>query len=240
VVFAIPYEERFTLIGTTEIGYAGDPAAAAISAEEEGYLLELTRQFFAAPPTRGDVVWSFAGVRPLYDEDSSDGASAVSRDYRFELSEAEGAPLLTVLGGKLTTYRRLAEAAMAKLAPFYPGIKPAWTASSPLPGGDLGDGGLAGYIRDLCRRRRGFDAAFLGRLARRYGTLADHVLGDANSMADLGAAFGGGLSAREVTYLRGREWAREPDDILWRRTKCGLHMDARQCDEAREAMARLL
>jgi glycerol-3-phosphate dehydrogenase len=240
VVFAIPYEERFTLIGTTEIAYTGDPRAASISAEEEGYLLALARQFFASPPVRSDIVWSFAGVRPLYDEDSGEGASAVTRDYSFELNDEAGAPLLTVLGGKLTTYRRLAEAALSKLKPFFPAMGRAWTASHPLPGGDLGAGGLAGFIRDLCRRRRGFEAAFLGRMARRYGCKADDVLGEAESMSDLGAAFGAGLSEREVIYLRDNEWARTPDDVLWRRTKCGLHLDADQRAAASEAIARLL
>jgi glycerol-3-phosphate dehydrogenase len=240
VVFAIPYEERFTLIGTTEIAYSGDPADAAISSEEEEYLLALARQFFASPPARSDIVWSYAGVRPLYDDDASGDASSVTRDYRFELSDAPGAPLLTVLGGKLTTYRRLAEAALAKLAPYFPAMKPAWTASSPLPGGDLGEGGLAGFIKDLCRRHRGFEAAYLGRLARRYGTLTDDVLDDAQRESELGQALGGGLSEREVLYQREHEWAREPDDVLWRRTKCGLHMSAEQRTAAADTIARLL
>ncbi|MFA5900207.1 MAG: glycerol-3-phosphate dehydrogenase [Hyphomicrobium sp.] len=240
VVFAIPYEERFTLIGTTEVGYEGNPAEVAISGEEVDYLLALTRQFFVNPPSREEVVWSFSGVRPLYDENSSDDASTVTRDYRVELSEVGGAPLLTVLGGKLTTYRRLAEAALAKLAPRFPTMGRPWTASSPLPGGDLGDGGLAGYIRDLCRRRRGFEAAYLGRLARRYGTLTEDVLGDAESVGDLGAALGGGLWEREALYQREHEWAREPDDVLWRRTKCALHMDTAQKIAAHEALTRIL
>ena len=164
----------------------------------------------------------------------------LTRDYRFELSDARGAPLLTVLGGKLTTYRRLSEAALARLAPYFPGMKPAWTASSPLPGGDLGEGGLAGFIKNLCRRQRGFEAAFLGRLARRYGTLTDDVLGDAQRESELGLPLGCGLSEREVVYQREHEWAREPDDVLWRRTKCGLHMSAEQRSAAADTIARLL
>ncbi len=239
VVFAIPYEERFTLIGTTEVAYTGDPQEAAISTDEEDYLIELTRQFFAKPPSRADIVWGFAGVRPLYDDDSVE-ASSMTRDYRFELSADEGPPLLTVLGGKLTTYRRLAEAALAQLAPFFPAMGRAWTASSPLPGGDLGDGGLAGFIKDLCRANRDFDAAFLGRLARRYGSLVGNMLGDARSVADLGEAIGGGLTEREVIYQRDNEWALAPDDILWRRTKCGLHMSGDQRNAAADKIARLL
>jgi glycerol-3-phosphate dehydrogenase len=148
--------------------------------------------------------------------------------------------LLTVLGGKLTTYRRLAEAALTKLEPYFPAMKPAWTAKSPLPGGDLGAGGLAGLIKDLCRRHRGFESAYLGRLARRYGTCVDDVLGDARNAADLGLSLGGGLTEREVIYLRDREWARQPDDVLWRRTKCGLHMTGEQRIEAAAAISRLL
>jgi len=239
VVFAIPYEERFTLIGTTEVAYTGDPQEAAISADEEAYLIELARQFFARPPAHADIVWSFAGVRPLYDDDSAE-ASSMTRDYRFELSADENAPLLTVLGGKLTTYRRLAEAALAQLAPFFPTMGPAWTANSPLPGGDLGDGGLAGFIKDLCRANRDFDAAFLGRLARRYGSLVGGMLGDARSVADLGESIGGGLTEREVIYQRDNEWALAPDDVLWRRTKCGLHMSGDQRHAAADKIARLL
>jgi glycerol-3-phosphate dehydrogenase len=145
-----------------------------------------------------------------------------------------------VLGGKLTTYRRLAEAALAQLAPFFPAMGPAWTARSPLPGGNLGSGGLAGFIKDLCRANRGFDAAFLGRLARRYGSLVGEMLGDARSVADLGEALGGGLTQREVIYLRDNEWALAPDDVLWRRTKCGLHMSEEQRRAAANKIARLL
>jgi glycerol-3-phosphate dehydrogenase len=240
VVFAIPYEERFTLIGTTEIAYDGDPGSAAISGEEVEYLLALARQFFASPPARADIVWSYAGVRPLYDDESGADDSSVTRDYRFELSDESGAPLLTVLGGKLTTYRRLAEAALGKLAPHFPGMGRPWTARSPLPGGDLGEGGLPGFTKNLCRRHRGFEAAFLGRLARRYGTMVDDVLGEAERPGDLGAELGGGLTEREVIYLRDHEWAREPDDVLWRRTKCGLHIPAEARGAAADRIARLL
>jgi glycerol-3-phosphate dehydrogenase len=240
VVFAIPYEERFTLVGTTDENFVGDPRSASISGEEVEYLLSLLRQFFVSAPSREDIVWSFAGVRPLFDADANEKASAVSRDYRLELEEEDGAPLLTVLGGKLTTYRRLAETAMKMLQPQFPNMGRAWTATSPLPGGDLGEGGLTGFVRRLCREHRGFDAAFLGRLARRYGTRVEDVLGDAQDMAGLGRLLGAGLSEREVAYLRAHEWAREPDDILWRRTKCGLHMSAGERAAASDVIAKLL
>jgi glycerol-3-phosphate dehydrogenase len=186
-------------------------------------------------------VWRYAGVRPLYDDSAGADPSSVTRDYRFELSaEAGRPPLLTVLGGKLTTYRRLAEDALQKLAPHLGPMKPAWTATTPLPGGNLGDGGLSGFMGRLCGRRPGFEPAFLKRLARRYGTLVDEVLGDARSETDLGAALGAGLSEREVHYLARREWAREPEDVLWRRTKCGLHMTPEERAAAAEKIARML
>jgi glycerol-3-phosphate dehydrogenase len=244
VVFAIPYEQRFTLIGTTDVPYTGDPAAVAIAPEEEEYLLGVARSFFASPPSRADIVWSFAGVRPLYDDAATD-PSEVTRDYRFELGAGDGAPpLLTVLGGKLTTYRRLAEAALAELAPHLRvrGVVmgPAWTAAAPLPGGDVGEGGFKGLLARLARERPGFEPAFLAVLARRYGTLVDEVLEGARSMADLGSDLGGGLTEREVSYLGDREWARTPEDVLWRRTKCGLRMTAEQRLAAADRIAALL
>jgi glycerol-3-phosphate dehydrogenase len=241
VVFAIPYEERFTLIGTTDIPFASDPASVAVSGDEEDYLLELMGRFFSDAPARSDIVWSYAGVRPLYDDSAGTDPSAVTRDYRFELAAEPGQPpLLTVLGGKLTTYRRLAEHALQKLSPHLGPMKPAWTATTPLPGGNLGDGGLTGFISRLCGRRSGFDAAFLKRLARRYGTLIDEVLGDARCEADMGLSLGGGLTEREVRYLADREWAREPEDVLWRRTKCGLQMTVAERTAATEKIAKIL
>jgi glycerol-3-phosphate dehydrogenase len=244
VVFVIPYEESFTLIGTTDVPYTGDPAAVAVSGEEQDYLLDVVHAFFSAPISREDVVWSYSGVRPLYDDNAGADASTVTRDYRFELVAQDGRPaLLTVLGGKLTTYRRLAEAALAKLAPHLPPMGPAWTASAPLPGGDLGGGlgnDLPGFIAGLHDKRPGFDRAFLAGLARRYGSLVDDVLGDARGTADLGAALGGGLYGREVVYLASREWAREPDDVLWRRTKCGLHMTPDERARAAEKISKLI
>jgi D-erythritol 1-phosphate dehydrogenase len=186
-------------------------------------------------------VWSFAGVRPLYDDNTATPASTVTRDYRVDLIAEPGRPpLLTALGGKLTTYRRLAEAALAKLAPHLPPMGAAWTAGAFLPGGDLGEGSLPGFVARLGRERPGFTPAFLGRIARRYGSLAGEVLGDARSVADLGEPLGGGLSAREVRYLVEREWARKPEDVLWRRTKCGLHMTATERDAATERISKLL
>ena len=241
VVFAIPYEERFTLIGTTDIPYKGDPAAVTISREEIDYLLIVMKRYFSSPPTYSDIVWSYAGVRPLYDDKSSTSASTVTRDYRFELEAGEGRPaLLTVLGGKLTTYRRLAEAALARLAPHLPTMRPPWTERAVLPGGDIGDAGLKKFVELLCRERPGFEPGFLRRLARRYGSLTFDLLDDARNEDELGENLGAGLSEREVQYLAENEWAREPEDILWRRTKYGLHMTAHERATAAAKIAQLL
>ncbi len=234
VVFALPFEEQFTLIGTTDVAFDGDPAHVAIDQVEEDYLLDIANRYFVEPLGRSDIVWSYAGVRPLYD-DGGKSLSSVTRDYQLELSAGSGVPpLLTVLGGKLTTYRRLAEAALSKLAPHLPPMRPAWTADAPLPGGDVGEGGFDEFLTHLCDGRPAFDRPFLRRLARRYGTLVDEVLGDAQNHRDLGADLGGGLSEREVAYLIDNEWAQSAEDVLWRRTKCGLHMSADQRSVAAE------
>lgn len=241
VVFAIPYEKRFTLIGTTDVPFSGDPSDAEIDEDEQGYLIGLANQYFAQPLARADIVWSFSGVRSLYDGSRSANVSSVSRDYHFELNAEPGRPpLLTVLGGKLTTYRRLAETGLARLAPSIPQMGPAWTANATLPGGDLGEVSLPGFVQRLCRTRPAFDPEYLDRLARCYGTRVDNVLGDARRESDLGAALGGGLTEREVCYLNQHEWASEPDDVLWRRTKCGLHMTVDERRLAAEKIAKFL
>ncbi|WP_202397159.1 glycerol-3-phosphate dehydrogenase [Teichococcus coralli] len=227
VCFAIPYEEDFTLIGTTDEDVSGDPAAPAISPAETTYLCQAVSAYFRQPVNVSDVVWSYAGIRPLYDDGASD-AQAATRDYVLALDEQNRgeAPLLSIFGGKITTYRRLAEAALARLAPFFPGMGMPWTASTALPGGDFPWNGAA----DLAAALRGA-YPFLSppqarRLVRRYGTRAAAMLGDARSEADLGVQFGAGLSAREVDWQMREEWARAPADILWRRSKLGLRIDA--------------
>ncbi len=226
ICFAIPYEEEFTLIGTTDEEFTGDPASPAISEAETDYLCRAVSGYFRRPVTRGDVVWSYAGVRPLYDDGAS-RAQEATRDYVLTLDDdAAEAPLLSVFGGKITTYRRLAEAALAKLAPHFAGLGAPWTSSAPLPGGDFPwDGAPA-----LAAALRG-DHPFLGealarRLVRQYGTRARAVLGEAREMADLGRDFGVGLTEREVAWQMREEWARTPEDVLWRRSKLGLRLDA--------------
>ncbi len=222
IVFALPFERDFTLIGTTDVRIGGDPGAAVVSADEEDYLLTLANRFFRQPLSRADIVWRFAGVRPL-DDDGSDDPSAVSRDYRLDLESGPPAAL-HVIGGKITTYRRLAEAALDLLKPHVPEMGPRWTATAALPGGDVGDAGYDVWFAGLAARRPGFAKRDLVRLARRYGTRTEVLLGDARTAADLGPDLGGGLSKPEVRFLKREEWAMTADDVLWRRTKTALHL----------------
>jgi glycerol-3-phosphate dehydrogenase len=171
------------------------------------------------------VVNTWSGVRPLYD-DGTDDPSAITRDYRFVLDES-GPPLLSIFGGKLTTYRKLAEAALAKLAQWFPDRRP-WTERAPLPGGDFGGASFDELVAAYSGRYPRLDAGWLRRLLRRHGTCAAEILDDVRAEGDLGESFGGGLYERELAYLVDREWARTPEDVLWRRTKCGLHMSAAQ------------
>ena len=195
VIFVIPYEGDYTLIGTTDVPYSGDPTVAGISADETAYLCAAVGRYFTRTLTATDVVWSFAGVRPLYDDGSAD-ASEVTRDYVLEVDGADSrAPVLSVFGGKLTTYRKLAEQALERIAPFFPGLKPPWTARTPLPGGDM-RGGFDAFAADAARTYTWLPTRDLMALARRHGTRLDMVLDDASSIADLGQPFGAGQIGR--------------------------------------------
>jgi len=233
VLFAIPYEQDYTLIGTTDVALQSLDGPPRISEEEIDYLLASASEYFAKQVQRDDIVWSYAGVRPLYDDGEND-PSAITRDYVLDL-EADAAPLLSVYGGKLTTYRRLAEHAMDKLKPFYPAMRSGWTATGILPGGNVGE--FSGFAAELARRHAGLDQPWLHSLARRHGSHCDAILGDATAMSDLGEHFGGGLYAAEVSWLMRQEWAREADDVIWRRTKCGLRMSAVQRERLQTWMA---
>jgi glycerol-3-phosphate dehydrogenase len=232
IVFVIPYQEHYTLIGTTDV-----PVEAfehpEISEDEIEYLLKLANTYLAKPLARSDVVWTYSGVRPLYDDGTSD-PSAVTRDYVFKVDALEGdsgsgrAPVLSIFGGKITTYRKLAESALAQLAPFLPAMKPGWTHAAPLPGGDLPGGDRHAWFAKMCAAYPALPADLLRGLARRYGTRATALLGTRTTLADLGQDFGGGLMAREIDFLMGEEWALNADDVLWRRTKCGLPMTPAQ------------
>lgn len=225
IVFAIPYEQKFTLIGTTDVPWTQAPGKVEISGEEISYLCESVSRYFKTPVTPADVVWSYAGVRPLYD-DASKNASAVTRDYVLDIDAANGqAPLLSIFGGKITTYRRLAEHAIEKLRPFLPVLSASgWTADRVLPGGDLGEGGFEGALARFARAAPFLDANQHWRLVRNYGSRATDIVGDAKSAADMGESFGGGLTAREIDYLMTHERAETAHDILWRRSRMGLHI----------------
>ncbi len=232
VVFMIPYETRYTLIGTTDVEVAGDPEQPRASVQEIGYLCRAVNRYLAQPLAPADVVWSYAGVRPLYDDGSAD-LSAVTRDYTLRLDAQQGAvPVLSVFGGKITTYRKLAEYALDQLAPWFPGMKAAWTADAPLPGGEL-DGGLDAFHARLANEYAALPAALLQALARRHGSLVRHVLQGVRTESDLGTHFGADLYAREVDYMLEHEWAACGEDVLYRRSKAGLHLAPAQ----REAVA---
>lgn len=236
VVFMIPYEERYTLIGTTDVPLDGEPGAPLASAEEVSYLCRAVSRYLAEPVTPADVAWSYAGIRPLYDDGTSD-PSAVTRDYTLRVDDDRGAmAVLSVFGGKITTYRRLAEHAMDKLKPYFPGLRPAWTAKSALPGSDFGMTREAA-LEQLFKRYTSLPLSLVSGIFRRHGTLASEVIGNARTQADLGEQFGAGLAAREVAYLVEREWARNAEDVLWRRTKTGLHMSPQQRDRVAAWMA---
>jgi len=233
VVFVIPYESDYSLIGTTDVVVSGDPASAAISDDEIDYLCRAVNRYLAKATRAGDVLWSYAGVRPLFDDGETD-ASRVTRDYALELDEHDGRPpILNVYGGKLTTYRKLSERALDKLAPYFPSIGPPWTATQPLPGGALAEGGIDTLVRALAARYPELGEKLLMALARRHGSLSTEVLAGASGEAGGNLHFGADLYAFEVDYLIQREWAMSAEDVLWRRTKSGLRLDA----AARERLA---
>lgn len=218
VVFAIPYRDDYTLIGTTDRGFAGDPFGVAPSAEEIDYLTGVVNDYFRNPIGAADVVWAYAGVRALYD-DGSGKTEDVGREYHLALDKSVGmAPLLTVYGGKVTTYRRLAEEALGQLARFFPRGRP-WTEKSSLPGGDFVYDGVPMLIERTRRRYPFLTAGHARRLVDAYGTRVDVVLKNAARLDDLGQRFGADLTAAEVRYLMTVEWARDVDDVLWRRSK---------------------
>ncbi|MEZ5752397.1 MAG: glycerol-3-phosphate dehydrogenase [Paracoccaceae bacterium] len=222
IIFAIPYEGEFTLIGTTDAPHDTPDTAPVCTEAERDYLCAFASEYFARPVTADDVVHTFAGVRPLY-EDGASSASAATREYVLRLEQQAGAPVLHVFGGKITTYRTLSEAALAKLAPHLPMGQP-WTAGVPLPGGDFAVGGAEDLARDLAEDYPFITSDTALRLVRTYGTEARTMLGEARSASDLGEDFGAALTAREVNWLCTHEFATTADDILWRRTKLGLHL----------------
>jgi len=226
VVFALPFESDFTLIGTTDRRFSGDPTRVAPDADEIAYLCNVVNDHFRARISPADVVWAFAGVRSLYD-DGSRKSQDVTRDYVLALDEEDGAPLLTLYGGKITTYRRLAEAALDRLAGVL-GSRPAWTKDAPLPGGDIAVGALERSIAETRDAWPFLGEAHVRRLVHAYGTRVIRILGSAEKPDDLGPRFGADLTAAEVGYLMTHEWAQTEDDVLWRRSKLGLRFSREQ------------
>jgi glycerol-3-phosphate dehydrogenase len=228
ICFAIPYERDFTLIGTTDEEFEGDPADAEISAPETDYLLGAVSEYLDEPVARDKIRWTYAGVRPLYDDGASK-AQETTRDYFLTLDTQPGAaPLLSVFGGKITTYRRLAEQALAQLSATFPQMRAPWTRTATLPGGDIPVTGFDGWAENVSRRYPFLDREVVRRLCRAYGTRVDLLLAGVASAADMGTDFGAGLTEREVDYLTANEWAETAEDILWRRSKLGLRLDKSQ------------
>ncbi len=226
IVFVIPYEDDYSLIGTTDVDYQGDPKAAKISKDEIDYLIEVVNSHFKNPLSAEDIVWSYSGVRPLMDEEGG-SAQKASRDYSFEIDDSAGeAPLLSIFGGKITTYRKLAEAATNALCKYFPGTGSAWTKSAVLPGGIFKD--HQSLNSDLERLYPWLPKDVRKRYVRTYGTISHQILMGIKSIEQMGLHFGGTLYACEVDYLIKCEWASKAEDVLWRRTKQGLRLDDHQ------------
>ena len=238
IVFVIPYERDFTLIGTTDVEYSGDPAAVRIDADEVDYLCTAVSRYFARPVHPGEVVWSYSGVRPLLNDEAADPAN-VTRDYALEL-DRHPAPLLSVVGGKITTYRRLAESAVDMLARELGSRAQPWTARALLPGGDLPQGAYARFLRSLARKYPWLPATLRYRYAHAYGTRLSFILDGARSVGDLGEELLPQLHEREVDYLCRMEFARTAQDILWRRTRLGLYVGKGGSERLEEWLRRRL
>ena len=225
VIFVNPYEGDLCLVGTTDIPYQGRPEDVAVEQSEIDYLLKVVNRYARKPIGATDIHSSFSGVRPLYDNDADADASAVTRDYVFEMDEAEGQPpLLSVFGGKITTFRKLAEHAMNKLARTFPAAGKAWTAAAALPGGDIPNADFGAFLKQFRAQKPWLPPALAEHYGRLYGTRARALVGDAGSLADLGRHMGALLYEREARFLRDTEWARTAEDILIRRTKHALHL----------------
>ena len=236
ICFAIPYEQKFTLIGTTDEDYKGEPGKPAISEAETDYLLSSISEYLKAPVTRAQLRWAYSGIRPLYDDGASKAQEA-TRDYVLKLESGEGEPpLLSIFGGKITTSRKLAEAALEKLAPFFPKFGRPWTANATLPGGDFPHDEVGKRIDEMQKAYSFLKPADAARLFKAYGTRVTRILEGTRFASDLGRRFGS-LSEREIEYLKREEWARDADDILWRRSKLGLHLSETEQAELMQFLA---
>jgi glycerol-3-phosphate dehydrogenase len=244
IFFVIPYERDFTLIGTTDQDYKGDPGSVHASPDEIAYLCRSASAYLRVPVTPDTVVWTYSGVRPLYDETGDTAAQAATRDYVLKLDAAEGMPpLLSVFGGKITTYRRLAEQALAQLAPHLPvatARSSGWTGKAPLPGGDFPVQGFEPQLAAVRARYPFLAEAHLRRLLRAYGTRVENILAGATSVDDLGPCYGADLTEAELQYLVRAEWARGAPDVLWRRSKLGLRLSQAEAVRVDEALERIV
>ena len=231
VLFALPYEQDYTLLGTTDVEFAGAPGPVEITPEEVDYICAAANAYFAAPVAPRDVVWSYAGIRPLFD-DHAEKASEVTRDYALHL-DSRPAPMLSVYGGKITTYRRLAEQAVDMLAASLEAAGSRWTSAAPLPGGDIPGADIGAFAAQCAARYSWLPQRLLRHYVRHYGAQMHALLTGCSSVEDLGEHFGAGLYAAEVAYLVAHEWARTAEDILWRRTRKGLGVSADGADRLR-------
>ncbi|MFA9203709.1 MAG: glycerol-3-phosphate dehydrogenase, partial [Flavobacteriales bacterium] len=231
IVFVLPFQDDFSLIGTTDQEYQGDPAQVKIDQGEIDYLLKVVNEHFVTQLTEADIVHHYSGVRPLCDDESND-PSAITRDYTLELdSQADALPLLSIYGGKITTYRKLAESALRKLQPFFPNMGESWTAKQPLIGASTEYDSLDKIQDLLAQRFPQLAPKMLNRFSRSYGLLSLELLGLAQHSHELGVCFGADLYEQEVDYLMQHEWAQTTDDLLWRRTKLGLRLTALQVEQ---------
>jgi glycerol-3-phosphate dehydrogenase len=235
ICFAIPYETNFTLIGTTDEDHKGDPGKPECSDAEKDYMLSAVSEYFKKPVTRAQVRWAYSGIRPLYDDGASKAQEA-TRDYVLKLDRPEGqAPLLSVFGGKITTARKLAESVMDEIKPFFPAMKGEWTAKSTLPGGAIAHDAVEAKIAELQKTYSFLKPQNVRRLFRAYGTEVETILGDVQFAADLGQTFGP-VTEKEIVHLRDNEWVVTADDLLWRRSKLGLHMKPEEQEALRVYM----
>lgn len=239
IIFAIPYETDFTLIGTTDSDHTDLSTKPVCTDEEVEYLRDFASKYFKAPIEKEDVIWSYSGVRPLYDDGAS-SATAATRDYVLSVDKNGGAPLLNVFGGKITTYRKLAESALEKIEPFFPKVSGKWTAGVSLPGGDFPVDGVADLLDELKANYAFLDDFWARRLIKAYGTEAREILADAKVTSDLGQAIGATLTAKEVTWLIEREYARTAEDVVWRRSKLGLRMSNDEIETLKDWMKGVL
>jgi glycerol-3-phosphate dehydrogenase len=236
VVFVIPYEGRFSLVGTTDVPHQGDPRDASCTPDEAAYLCAAVGRQFRRAPSPEEIVWTYSGVRPLYD-DGANNPSAVTRDYVLKTDAPAGqAPLLTIYGGKITTYRRLAEEAAGRIGTALGHAGTPWTSGAALPGGEFGGRDLPAFEAEMARRHPWLPPATLRRMVRTYGSELDALLDGASGPNALGEDYGAGFTERELQWLVSREWARTAEDVLWRRSKLGLHIPP----EGQERLARRL